>query len=65
VLEVCYGVSERRVCKVLKCHWSNYRYKSVADEQAALRIRIKDLAQARVSYGYVAAGIMSKGGLAS
>jgi putative transposase len=24
----------------------------VADEQAALRIRLKDLAQARVSYGY-------------
>ncbi len=28
------------------------RYQSVADEQAALRIRIKDLAYARVSYGY-------------
>ena len=28
------------------------RYRSVADEQAALRIRIRDLAYARVSYGY-------------
>ena len=28
------------------------RYQSVADEQAALRIRIRDLAYARVSYGY-------------
>ena len=28
------------------------RYQSTADEQAALRIRIKDLAYARVSYGY-------------
>ena len=28
------------------------RYRSVADEQADLRIRIRDLAQARVSYGY-------------
>jgi putative transposase len=31
---------------------STYYYRSVADEQAALRIRIRDLAQARVSYGY-------------
>ena len=29
-----------------------YRYESVADEQAVLRMRIKDLARARVSYGY-------------
>ena len=29
-----------------------YRYRSRADEQAALRIRLEDLAQARVSYGY-------------
>lgn len=28
------------------------RYRSVADEQADLRIRIRDLAQAKVSYGY-------------
>ena len=31
---------------------STYRYESVAAEQAALRMRIRDLAQARVSYGY-------------
>ena len=29
-----------------------YRYKSRRDEQAALRIRIRDIAQTRVSYGY-------------
>jgi len=51
VLEVCYEVSERRVCQVLECHRSIYRYRSVADEQAALRMRIRDLAHARVSYG--------------
>jgi putative transposase len=45
-------VSERRVCRVLQCRRSTYRYESVADEQAVLRMRIKDLAQARVSYGY-------------
>jgi putative transposase len=31
---------------------STRRYRSIADEQAALRIRLRDLAQARVSYGY-------------
>ena len=31
---------------------ASHRYKSVADEQAALKVRIRDLAQARVSYGY-------------
>ena len=52
MLEVSYEVSERKVCQILQCHRSTYRYQSVADEQAALRIRIRDLAQARVSYGY-------------
>jgi len=52
VLQVCYGISERRVCQALQCHRSAYRYQSVADEQVALKIRIRDLAQARVSYGY-------------
>ena len=31
---------------------ASHRYRSVTDEQAALRMRIRDLAQARVSYGY-------------
>ena len=52
MLEVCYGVSERRVCGVIQLQRSTCQYRSVADEQAALRIRLKDLAQARVSYGY-------------
>jgi putative transposase len=37
---------------VLQGHRSVYDYKSRKDEQAALRMRIKDIAQARVSYGY-------------
>ena len=49
---VGYGASERRSCRVLQLARSTQRYRSVADEQAALRIRIRDLAQARVSYGY-------------
>ena len=37
---------------MLRFNRSTQRYESVADEQAALRIRIRDLALARVSYGY-------------
>ena len=37
---------------VLMLPRASNRYRSVADEQAALRMRIRDLAQARVSYGY-------------
>jgi len=45
-------VSERRACGVIQLQRSTYRYRSVADEQAVLRVRLRDLAQARVSYGY-------------
>ena len=46
VLQVCYGASERRVCRALESQGSTYRYRSVADEQALLRMRIRDLARA-------------------
>ena len=49
---MAYGVSERRACEVLTLPGASHRYRSVADEQAALRMRIRDLAQSRVSYGY-------------
>jgi putative transposase len=45
-------VSERRACSVIQLQRSTCQYRSVADEQVALRIRLRDLAQARVSYGY-------------
>ena len=51
-LQVAYGVSERRACQALTLGRSTYRYESVAAEQAALRMRIRGLASARVSYGY-------------
>jgi len=50
---MCYKVSIRRACKVLQIVRSTYQYHSRKDEQAALRIRIRDLALARVSYGYL------------
>ena len=51
-LQVCYAVSKQRACNMLKFQRSSCYYRSVANEQAALRIRIRDLAHARVSYGY-------------
>jgi len=52
MLELCYEVSQRRACRVFEFSRSSYRYRSIADEQATLRIRLRDLAYARVSYGY-------------
>ena len=45
-LRVAYGASQRRSCQVLTFRRSTCRYESVADEQADLRMRIRDLAQA-------------------
>jgi putative transposase len=52
VLQVCYEVSERRVSDLLNLTRTTHRYRSRADEQAVLRIRLRDLAYARASYGY-------------
>ena len=47
-----YRVSQRRVCRVLRLSLSTCRYRSVKDKQAALRMRLKELAATRVHYGY-------------
>jgi len=60
MLQICYSASERRVCQLLGCPRSTYRRRSTRDEQAALRIRIRDLAYARVSYGYRRIHVMLK-----
>ena len=49
---MAYRVSECRAWEVLTLPRASHCYKSVADEQAVLRMRSRDLAQARVSYGY-------------
>jgi putative transposase len=51
-LEIAYEVSERQVCEVLSTFRSCHRYRSTADRQEDLRIRLRDLAGSRVSYGY-------------
>jgi putative transposase len=50
-LEKSFRVSERRDCEVL-CIGSTHRYRSLADYQAALRMRIKEIAAVLVRYGY-------------
>ena len=47
-----FKVSERRACQVVGLDRSSNRYCSKARDQTALRIRIRDLAAARVRYGY-------------
>jgi len=51
-LRVGFKVSERQACQVLEVGRSMVRYRSQADDQSALRIRIRDFATSRVGYGY-------------
>jgi len=48
----CYRVSERRACRVSRWARSSHRYRSVKDPRTALRLRMREIAQARVRYGY-------------
>jgi putative transposase len=52
VLEMAYKVSQRRACAALVFIRSVIRYESRADPQTALRMRLRELAMARVGYGY-------------
>jgi putative transposase len=47
-----FRVSERRACRVAMVPRSSCRYRSVAADQTALRLRLRDLAAVRVRYGY-------------
>jgi putative transposase len=47
-----FQVSERRACRVVGIPRSSYRYRSAARDKTALRLRLRDLAAARVRYGY-------------
>ena len=48
----CYRVSQRRACSVLALARSVVRYQSLADPQLPLRSRLRELAMARIGYGY-------------
>ncbi len=47
-----WKVSIRRACSVLQAERSSYHYKSRRPDRAALKTRIKDIAETRVRYGY-------------
>jgi len=47
-----YRVSERRACRVLCVARATYRYRSHLDPRTELRMRIREIAQSRVRYGY-------------
>lgn len=51
-VQEAHGVSERRSCAALGVDRSSVRYRSIRPDQAALRLRIRDLARTRVRYGY-------------
>ena len=47
-----FQVSERRACHVLCVPRATYRYRSCLDPRTELRMRIREIAQARVRYRY-------------
>lgn len=47
-----YAVSERRACQATGFGRASCRYQSRRDPQVALQMRLKELAETRVRYGY-------------
>jgi len=47
-----YRVSERHACKVVWLPRATHRYQSIRDPLTALRLRMRELAQTRIRYGY-------------
>ena len=47
-----YRASERQVCQAMQLSRTVYRYQSVATDSTALQMRIKEITQTRVHYGY-------------
>jgi hypothetical protein len=60
VLKAGYRISERRACRTMVFARSMIRYRSVADPQTELRMRLRELAMSRVAYGYRRLHILSK-----
>jgi putative transposase len=52
LVRATYKVSERRGCRVLRSNRSGHRYRAIRHDQAILRRRIREIAAARVRYGY-------------
>ena len=52
-LTTAFGISIRRACRVLRFNLSTYFYRHRRSDQTALVLRLKELAAARVRYGYL------------
>lgn len=50
--QTAFRVSERRACRALGFGRASHRYRSTRDPAVDLRMRLKDLAESRVRYGY-------------
>jgi putative transposase len=53
-----YRVSERRACRVARMHRATFGYRSHRDPRTELRMRIREIAQVRVRYGYRKIGVL-------
>jgi putative transposase len=47
-----WQVSIRRACGVLRAGRTTYHYRPRRDDQAVLKLKIKEIAETRVRYGY-------------
>jgi putative transposase len=47
-----YRVSQMRACGLARISVSTFRYQSTQEPRTALRLRIREMAQARIGYGY-------------
>ncbi|WP_430448561.1 IS3 family transposase [Rhodophyticola sp.] len=51
-LQACHGMSERRACRVIDADRKSVRYRSIRDDDGALREKLRDLANQRRRFGY-------------
>jgi putative transposase len=51
-LVASFQIDQRHACQLVGLNRSTYYYQSQAKEQTVLRMRIRDIAAARVRYGY-------------
>jgi len=51
-LRARYGASERQICFALRLSRSSFRYRSVAADDSALCLRIREITETRLHYGY-------------
>ena len=59
-MEQSYQISRRRACGLVELQCSSYYYKHRRGNDAALRLRLKELASVRVRFGYQRLHILLK-----